>query len=93
MATTLLKKFPTIPVIALNEEIHIDKDGISVSRQDATFLIVICHCDATLGEVERHRLEARDYQKDKVNANSLWTIENCCLVDEIEEPLRSIKVF
>ena len=107
MATILLKKFPTIPAIALNEESHIYKDGISISILNnfiedkmpqlfSSFATAMPHWVRSSffnPEIERHRLETHDYQEDQVNPNSLRRMEHCCLVDEIEQPLRSFNDF
>ncbi|XP_065071280.1 uncharacterized protein LOC135695966 [Rhopilema esculentum] len=107
MATILLKKFPSIPAISSTDASFFNQDGISIEILEnhlkenlpnllssfATIMPYWVKSSFFNPEIERSRLEIHDYQQDQTSTKSLRKMENCKLVDEVEQKLRSFDDF
>ena len=95
------KKFPSIPAISSTDASFLNQDGISIEILEnhlkenlpnllssfATIMPYWVKSSFFNPEFERSRLEIHDYQQDQTSTKSLRKMENCKLVDEIEQKL------
>ena len=95
------KKFPSIPAISFTDASFLNQDGISIEILEnhlkenlpnllssfATIMPYWVKSSFFNPEIERSRLEIHDYQQDQTSTKSLRKMENCKLVDEVEQKL------